>query len=50
MWRRNCAEGSHVIIKAPPRWYKDYPDDEALLGKVSDTYRLLANKRKVSAF
>ncbi|MBX3205823.1 MAG: 7-cyano-7-deazaguanine synthase [Labilithrix sp.] len=38
------------IVEAPPRWYTDFPNDEALLGRVYDAYRFLAGKRKVSAF
>lgn len=38
------------IVKAPARWYKDYPNDEVLLGKVYDAYRFLTGKRKVSMF
>lgn len=34
------------ILNAPPRWYRDYPNDEKLLGFIYDTYRRLYGKEK----
>jgi hypothetical protein len=38
------------IIKAPPKWYCDFPRDEALLAKVYDAYRFVMGQLKTSNF
>jgi N-acetyl sugar amidotransferase len=35
-----------AIIELPPKWYRDYPNDEKFLGFIYDTYRRLYNKEK----
>ena len=34
------------IIEAPPKWYRDYPNQEKMLGFIYDTYRKLYGKKK----
>lgn len=38
------------LIEAPARWYKDFPTNEVVLGKVYDAYRLIHGKVKVQNF
>lgn len=38
------------IIQAPGRWYFEFPNNKAMLGRAYDLYRLLAGKRKTSNF
>lgn len=38
------------IIQAPAKWYFDYPNNKALLGRMYDVYRFLAGKEKLSNF
>jgi N-acetyl sugar amidotransferase len=38
------------IIKLPPKWYRDYPNDEKRLKLVYDTYRKLFKKEKLGSF
>lgn len=39
-----------AIVQMPPKWYKDFPNNEIILGKVYDLYRFLAKKEKTSNF
>lgn len=38
------------IVEAPARWYKDFPTNEVVLGKVYDVYRFLTGKTKAAKF
>jgi N-acetyl sugar amidotransferase len=38
------------IVKAPARWYKDFPTNELALGKVYDAYRFISGKVKTQHF
>jgi N-acetyl sugar amidotransferase len=38
------------IIDAPPRWYWEFPNDEAKLAVIYNTYRRLFNKQKLDRF
>jgi len=39
-----------AIVSLPPKWYKDFPNNESILGKIYNIYRLLARKEKTSNF
>lgn len=39
-----------AIIAAPPKWYFDYPNNQAALGRLYDLYRRLTGRRKTSNF
>ncbi len=38
------------IIELPPKWYRDYPNDEKMLNFIYDTYRKLFKKEKLGNF
>jgi N-acetyl sugar amidotransferase len=38
------------IIKLPPKWYWDYPNDDKRLGFIYDTYRKIFKKEKLGSF
>lgn len=38
------------IISLPPRWYRDFPNDEKKLGLIYDVYRQLFRKEKLDRF
>jgi len=38
------------ILNKPPKWYRDYPNDEKKLGFIYDTYRKLFKKEKLANF
>jgi hypothetical protein len=38
------------ILKSPPKWYWDYPNDIKKLGFIYDTYRKLFKKDKLASF
>jgi N-acetyl sugar amidotransferase len=38
------------IIQSPPKWYRDYPNDERRLGFIYDTYRKIFKKEKLANF
>ena len=38
------------IVKLPPRWNWDYPNDERKLGFIYDTYRFMYRKEKLDRF
>jgi anthranilate/para-aminobenzoate synthase component II len=39
-----------AIVCLPPKWYKDFPNNESILRKIYNIYRLLARKEKTSNF
>ncbi len=39
-----------AIVMMPPKWYKDFPNNKFILGKIYDLYRFLARKEKRSNF
>ena len=39
-----------TIIDAPPKWYTDYPNNEAKLKFIYNTYRKLYKKEKLGSF
>jgi hypothetical protein len=38
------------IMRLPPKWYWDYPNDERKLSFIYDTYRRLFKKEKLDRF
>ena len=38
------------IMRLPPKWYWDYPNDERMLGLIYDTYRRLFKREKLDRF
>ncbi len=38
------------IMRLPPKWYWDYPNDQRMLGFIYDTYRKLFGKEKLDRF
>jgi N-acetyl sugar amidotransferase len=44
------AQELYNIIKLPPKWYKDFKNNEFFLGKIYDAYRFLNGKEKSSNF
>jgi hypothetical protein len=38
------------IMRLPPKWYWDYPNDHRLLGFIYDSYRKLFKKEKLDRF
>lgn len=43
-------EEFNEIIDAPPKWYTDYPNNEAKLAFIYNTYRKLYKKEKLGSF
>ena len=35
-----------AIVILPPKWYKDFPNNESILGKIYNIYRLSARKKR----
>ena len=35
-----------AIVCLPPKWYKDFPNNESILGKIYNIYRLSARKKR----
>jgi hypothetical protein len=44
------AEDFEKILRLPPKWYRDYPNDEKRLTFVYNTYRKLFRKEKLGSF
>lgn len=44
------VEALKAALRAPAKWYFDYPNNERLLGLAYDAYRLMTRRRKASNF